>query len=382
MANITPISSFDDVYRISPSDNVDATGGPFDANGIANRQAQQLANRTKWIIDNAPVNKTPIDTFHPDTVLTIPLDLAPGHYLITNSEHINLRGGLVVFADTQETTFRSLQVLYQYISPTDPFHVSFRTILDDKASPWHNVENANSIRGREVTFNSPVDGQVLGFDGGVIKNISPPPAGTFTTNRVIFNTPGTYSWVVPADVSSIFPIVIGGGGGGGGGGNDGAYWGNGGTSSSGPWTPGFVLGAEYVLYQNISVVPGETLSIIVGNNGSGGATGGAGEDGGDGEGGGDSKIVRVSNSTDLIISVAGYGGRSASSTANRTDYIQTAFGSSTYMGYAPPLGIAYVDSTVGPGCGGPGGKKILAISGSVMTFSGVSGGSGLVIIEF
>lgn len=380
MANLTPSSSFDDVYRIDPSDNVDATGGPFDANGIANRQAQQLANRTKWIIDNTPANAGEIVYSSDADIDNI---VTPGHYALNGTNQSLLGfGALIVFARAHNDTL-GLDSIIQILYSNGRFRTRHKSYINGGGwSSWKLLGNALSIQNVNVEFTSPSDGQVLGFDGGQIKNISPPPAGTFTTNRVIFNTPGTYSWVVPADVSSIFPIVIGGGGGGGGGGNDGAYWGNGGTSSSGPWTPGFVLGPVYVLYQNISVVPGETLSIIVGNNGDGGNTGGAGADGGDGAAGGDSKIVRVSNSTDLIISVAGYGGRSASSTANRSDYIPTALGSSTYMGSAPPLGIAHFDSTVGPGCGGPGGKKVSFINGTVMTFSGVSGGSGLVIIEF
>jgi hypothetical protein len=44
MANIVPADSFDNVYQIEEDDPVQ--GGP---NGVSNRQAQQLANRTLWL---------------------------------------------------------------------------------------------------------------------------------------------------------------------------------------------------------------------------------------------------------------------------------------------------------------------------------------------
>lgn len=46
MTTLTEVSSFDTVYQLETTDPV--TGGP---GGVANRQAQQLANRTKYLLD-------------------------------------------------------------------------------------------------------------------------------------------------------------------------------------------------------------------------------------------------------------------------------------------------------------------------------------------
>ena len=44
MANLTPVSSFDDVYQLEEADPVQGGAG-----GVSNRQAQSLVNRTKWL---------------------------------------------------------------------------------------------------------------------------------------------------------------------------------------------------------------------------------------------------------------------------------------------------------------------------------------------
>lgn len=67
---------------------------------------------------------------------------------------------------------------------------------------------------------------------------------------------GTYSWTVPANVTSISAVVVGGGGGGG--------------SGSVPRAGG---GGALAYQNNIAVTPGETLTITVGAGGTGGASG-------------------------------------------------------------------------------------------------------------
>jgi hypothetical protein len=71
-------------------------------------------------------------------------------------------------------------------------------------------------------------------------------AGDNSVDQVLFNTPGTYSWVVPPGITS---ISISGGRGG-----------QGGASAGGD-------GGAFGWINNIAVTPGETLTIIVGAGG-------------------------------------------------------------------------------------------------------------------
>lgn len=78
-------------------------------------------------------------------------------------------------------------------------------------------------------------------------------------NHVIWDSPGTYNWVVPVNVTSIATVTIGGGGG--------SYVDvSGGNRSAGG---GGALG----WVNNIPVTPGETLTVIVGSGGGGAGLG-------------------------------------------------------------------------------------------------------------
>ena len=72
-----------------------------------------------------------------------------------------------------------------------------------------------------------------------------------------FTTPGTYSWTVPTDVTSISAVAVGGGGGGPGIGAGGG-------------------GGALAYVNHISVTPGETLTVGVGTSGLGANTPGVG----------------------------------------------------------------------------------------------------------
>ena len=74
-----------------------------------------------------------------------------------------------------------------------------------------------------------------------------------------YTTPGTYSWVAPTGITSVSVVAVGGGGGAGGGVN-GAYqvqYGGGGGGG---------LGYK----NNITVVPGNSYTVVVGSGGTGG----------------------------------------------------------------------------------------------------------------
>lgn len=119
---------------------------------------------------------------------------------------------------------------------------------------------------------------------------------------VSYTTAGTYSFVVPAGVTSVNIACIGGGGGGEAGIG---YSGSAGGSGAG-------LG-----YSNsVSVTGGETLTVAVGAGGSGG-TG----VGGDGGGGGTSSVKR--SATTLVSALGGNGGANNNTTLGA----QTATGS-------------------------------------------------------
>ena len=93
------------------------------------------------------------------------------------------------------------------------------------------------------------------FTQGSIDNISVP------YGDVEFTTPGTYSWTVPTGVTQISVLCIGGGGAGNG---DGSLGGGGGGAGLG-WR------------NSISVTPGQSYTVVVGDKGAGG-TGSNGED--------------------------------------------------------------------------------------------------------
>jgi hypothetical protein len=150
-------------------------------------------------------------------------------------------------------------------------------------------------------------------------------SGTFGSGEAIFTNTAGASWVVPAGVTSISAVCIGGGGGG-----------CQSTSAGGGGS-----GGDLRYYNNLSVTPGETLTITVGTGGAKGATGTAG---------GFSRIAR--SGTTLLEAAGGGGGTTAAPGAKN--------GTSTTIA-----------GSVGGGDGGAGGTA----SGTV-TCSGGGGAGG------
>lgn len=85
---------------------------------------------------------------------------------------------------------------------------------------------------------------------------NPPAVG-----QQAYTTPGTYTWIAPAGVTSVSVVCIGGGGG------AGKYYGTGGGGGGLGWK------------NNISVTPGQSYTVVVGAGGIAGTT--AGGNGGD-----------------------------------------------------------------------------------------------------
>lgn len=106
---------------------------------------------------------------------------------------------------------------------------------------------------------------------------------------IMWATPGTYTWTVPAGVTQL--VLYGGGGGGGGNSNFGLAGG----------------GAECALGTVLAVTPGETITIVVGAGGAGAAAGYTAQ-GGTPIPGGDGENTTISGSFGTITLHGGYGG--------------------------------------------------------------------------
>ena len=178
-----------------------------------------------------------------------------------------------------------------------------------------------------------------------------------------YTTAGTYTFTVPAGVTSISAVVIGGGGGGGG--ADDAQIRNE-TNNGG--------GGGGLAYGTIAVTPGETLNITVGTGGAGGVA-----DAIAGGAGGTSTIVR--SATTLLSGGGGAGGRYRSQ--GLTDDGGASGGTARIGGGSggnSGTGSGNSGATGGGGAGGYSGNGgaggAFNASGSASTGAGGGGGGG------
>lgn len=122
----------------------------------------------------------------------------------------------------------------------------------------------------------------------------------------IFTSPGTYAFIVPAGVTSISTVAVAGGGGG-------VTPGNYAGSNSMPITfatpPGSISGTVYAggggalaYTNNISVTPGQVLTVVVGSGGQPGSVLFTAGDGGE-------SYVANAGGTKLVHVTGGYGGQ-------------------------------------------------------------------------
>ena len=169
---------------------------------------------------------------------------------------------------------------------------------------------------------------------------------TVSSTLTIMSYISSDSWVAPANVTSVEYLVVGGGGGGGGAFDTGSAGGGGGG---------------LVLYGTLSVVPGNTYSIVVGAGGTGGIGIGTttnptvlGQE----------DIVSTDgglSSFDTIIALGGGGGRNS-----RTQVGGTGFGGLAANGLIAPTGGNGAGSASGGENGGGGGGNTTA-GGSATT---------------
>ena len=100
------------------------------------------------------------------------------------------------------------------------------------------------------------DGETVSVGGIVgITQIPAPSINEPTSDIFTFTTVGTTTWTAPLGITSIQYLVVGGGGGSGGGFDTGGGGGGGGGM---------------VLYGTLSVIPGNTYTVVVGDGGDGG----------------------------------------------------------------------------------------------------------------
>ena len=154
-----------------------------------------------------------------------------------------------------------------------------------------------------VFYNKPVvtDNLELYVDAANINSFDPDDVtynGTAVNAQTAYTTAGTNSFVVPVGVTSISAVAVGGGGGG-----------AGAMFDIGPGAGG---GGGGLSYGTFTVTPGETITIIVGDGGSGGTFG----SGYNGSAGGNSQVKRGST---VLLQGGGGGGTVDYSAYNPSD---------------------------------------------------------------
>ncbi len=186
--------------------------------------------------------------------------------------------------------------------------------------------------------------------------------GNGAVNNVSYTSAGTYSYTVPAGVTSITISAWGGGGGGGGGGSAsiGGAGGGGGYAQN-----------------TIGVTPGETLDIYVGSGGGAGNTDwwSAGQGGG---GGGHSEVSR--SGSNLIIAAGGGGGGGGDNSSTTSGGGGGGGGSTTGItgGSSAAAGGGSGGTQFTGGAGGSGGISSGSSGGLESSGSGANGNTATV----
>lgn len=111
MANITEVSQWENVIRQIENGEA-ATGG---ADGLANVQAKQLANRTQWL-------KTALNTKVDISKVFIELNFARGNSHVLQMERSSLLFICSSIGTSSGPTYTS-ELLYHYLSSLDTFNL-------------------------------------------------------------------------------------------------------------------------------------------------------------------------------------------------------------------------------------------------------------------
>jgi Bacterial Ig-like domain (group 2) len=230
------------------------------------------------------------------------------------------------------------------------------------ASDTHSVATISNVSGTQGLASSLTTGTanisaILGSIAAASVPLSVEPPS--------FTTPGSYTWTVPANVTSIQIVATGGGGGG-----------AGTTNGVGPGAPG---GSGALVTELLSVTPGQLIALVVGGGAGAPAPGWGGACSPGGGGGGASSFD--SGNADQIIAGGGGGGGSGcgqSETPGGNGGGAGGAGGSgggSYGGAGGSGGTGGADgegtNAGGNGDGGPGGA-----GGSNGPYPGGNGGSG------
>jgi hypothetical protein len=176
------------------------------------------------------------------------------------------------------------------------------------------------------------------FVGTITGIVTTSTLGTFPIlGDAEFLTPGTYSWVAPNGVTSVSAVAVGGGG-----------------AGYNSWANAAGAGAGLGWKNNITVVPGNSYTVVVGAGGV--KNGGAG---------GNSYFINLTT-------VAGYGGGNASSGANTSGPNANSYGG----GYVGDGGGAGGNAPNYAGGGGAGGYSGTGGNAQSLPATGSGGAAG------
>lgn len=167
-----------------------------------------------------------------------------------------------------------------------------------------------------------------------------------TNGQVLYNVPGTYSWICPAGVNFVSVMAVGGGGAGFLGTSSGVGGGAGGGGGGLGWA------------NNIAVTPGNSYTVVVGAGGAVTTAGTAGTSGGN------------SYFIDLTTCVGYGGGRATNATTIGTG---GSFFPNGGAGGNGGLGVSYYSYNISGGGGGAGGYSGAGGTGGNFNNSGTAG---------
>ena len=125
--------------------------------------------------------------------------------------------------------------------------------INSNAGSFTVVLASDGVSDTGETFTASVrTGSITGTVVATASQVTISDAAAAAVGQQEYTTPGTYSWTCPSGVTSVCVVVVGGGGGGNGG------YGHGGG------------GGGLAYKNNISVTPGQSYTVVVGDGGTGG----------------------------------------------------------------------------------------------------------------
>ncbi len=341
-ANISVTANFvSSTYNITASAG---SGGSISPSGVVtvnygNDQAFNIATTTGYhissvLIDGAPVGTPASYTFYDvQDTHTIAVNFAINTYIITASAG---SGGSISPSGAVLVDHGSNQL---FTFPANSGYIVNQVLVDGANQGSISSYSFNNIQGPHTISVSFV-----------------------TASQVAYPTSGTYSWVVPAGVTRISAVLVGGGGGGS---QGGTYNGGGGGG-----------GLRYI--NDLTVTPGETITVVVGAGGVSTANNVQTPGG----------YSRLSRGANVLVQAGGGGAAAAAAVTGGAGGTGTAIGSGPfggtiggYTGGAGGTGSSNYGAGGGgasgySGNGGVGGNGVNNGNGSAGAGGGAGGGGG------